>query len=90
MWDVENKRLGLAKATSNPPEEDMHLWQESGGPTVHASIRGRELENAYFQESRRRSILDHHANAIAARAKSHNWHQQLPQGSHEKAKGAGY
>eukprot|EP00908_Phaeocystis_cordata_P013015 Transcript_24055.p1 GENE.Transcript_24055~~Transcript_24055.p1 ORF type:complete len:519 (+),score=136.39 Transcript_24055:135-1559(+) len=90
VWDVENKRLGLAKATSNPPEEDMHLWQESGGPTVHASIRGRELENAYFQESRRRSILDHHANAIAARAKSHNWHQQLPQGSHEKAKGAGY
>ena len=35
VWDVEQKRIGFARSVLEPPEHDMHLWQEKG-PTVHA------------------------------------------------------
>ena len=38
VWDVEQKRIGFAKAVLEPPERDMHLWQEKG-PVVHAGVR---------------------------------------------------
>jgi len=83
VWDVEKKRLGLARSTSEPPERDMHLWQEEG-PTVSAGIRvNHQLEQAFEQQGRRAAILDHHSRDMGK-----NWHTQLPQVAHGAAHGA--
>jgi hypothetical protein len=33
VWDVANKRLGLATAVPKPPEHEMHRWHESESST---------------------------------------------------------
>jgi cathepsin D len=36
VWDVANKRLGLATAVSKPPEREMHRWHEDSESSTGA------------------------------------------------------
>jgi hypothetical protein len=69
VWDVEQKRLGLAKSVAEPPERDMHLWQEKG-PTVHAGIRLQQEGDG----RRSTAVRDHNIGKI-----QEHWSRQLPE-----------
>ena len=60
VWDVEKKRLGLAKSVTDPPERDMHLWQEKN-PNVHAGIR---LQQEAGRQGASSAVLDHNSAKI--------------------------
>lgn len=63
VWDVEQKRIGFAKSVLDPPEHDMHLWQEKG-PAVHAGIR-LEQEAGRLANA---AVIDHNSVKIG------DWH----------------